>query len=128
MPSRHGAFIRRTTVLHWVVFAVSRPQGGTLKDRGGSNQGIAQFETVAFSKLAQIVSSALPDCCTGRGASQSVEQRFQSVVFGWARSRPEFGFVHRENRITASDLLRSAHLDRIDSSRPQETSIRMSEQ
>ena len=86
---------KEKAILHGVMFAVMGPESELVNRSGGGNQGVAQFDRVAFGELPQVVAGAAPDFWPDRNARKGTEQRLEGLVLGRPRSMPQFRHGHR---------------------------------
>ena len=80
---------------HGVVAAVAGPEGQIVDGGGGCDQGVSQFNAVAFGELAQEVSGALADLGVDRDAVDGGEKSFEGLNFLRACAMPELSNCDR---------------------------------
>ena len=86
---------KEKAILHGVMFAVMCPEGEFVNRSGGGDQGVAQFDTVAFGELPQVVARPATDFRADRNARKGTEQRLEDLVFVRPRSMPYLRHGHR---------------------------------
>jgi len=85
---------KEPAVLHGVMLAVTRPEGEIMNRSRGGNQGITEFDMVAFGELPQVVAGATPDFRADGHARQGAEQCVEDPVFVRPRSMPHLRYGH----------------------------------